>query len=71
MIIIIINFFGIIHYLKILEIVFRTKKLIKANYKPNRMKVSNDTFQQSFHKCSVKKHIHTNANISASTHRRT
>ena len=39
---------------KILDIVFRTKKLIKANYKPNRMKVSNYTF----HKCWVKKNMH-------------
>ena len=49
-VIIINNFFfvGIIQHLKILQIVFRPKKLIKPNYKPSKMKVLKDTFQQSF-----------------------
>ena len=44
------NFFfvGIIQHFKILQIVFRLKKLIKFNYKPSKMKVLKDTFQQSF-----------------------
>ena len=50
------------------------KKLIKANYKPNKMKVLKDTFQQSF-----KLHIYwweffkkrTNAHIFACTHKHT
>ena len=50
-IIIIINnfvFVGIIQHFKILQIVFRAKKLIKSNCKPSKMKVLKDTFQQSF-----------------------
>ena len=49
-VIIINNFFfvGIIQHFKILQIVFRPKKLIKANYKPSKMKVLKDTFLQSF-----------------------
>ena len=49
-IIIINNFFfvGIIQHFKILQIVFRPKKLIKAHYKPSKMNVLKDTFQQSF-----------------------
>ena len=31
-----------------LQIVFTPEKLIKANYKPSKMKVLKDTFQQSF-----------------------
>ena len=38
---------GIIQYFKILQIVFRPKKLIKANYKPSKMKVLKHNFQQS------------------------
>ena len=39
-IIIVNNFFfvGIIQHFKILQIIFRLKKLIKANYKPSKMK---------------------------------
>ena len=51
MIIIIINnfvFVGIIPHFKILQTVFRPKKLIKANYKPSKMKVLKDPFQQCF-----------------------
>ena len=50
-IVIIINHFffvGIIHPFKILQIVFRLVKLIKANYKPSKMKDLKYTFQQSF-----------------------
>ena len=49
-IIIIINFcfVSIIQHFKILQIVFRSKKLNKANYKPSKMKVLKDTFRQSF-----------------------
>ena len=49
-IIIINNFFfvGIMQHFKILQIVFRSKKLIKVNYKPSKMIVLKDTFQQSF-----------------------
>ena len=36
------------HYLKILQIVFRSKKLIKGNYQPSKLKVLKDTFKQSF-----------------------
>ena len=44
------NFFfvDVMQHLKILQIVFRPKKLIKANYKASRMKVSKGTFRQSF-----------------------
>ena len=38
----------IIPILQILQIVFRPEKLIKANYKPSKMKVLKDIFQQSF-----------------------
>ena len=45
-IIIIINFFLVgIQHLKIFRIIFRPQKLVKANYKPIRVKVSKDTFQ--------------------------
>ena len=49
-IIVINNFFvvDIIQHFKILQIVFRPKKIIKANYKPSKIKVLKDTFQQSF-----------------------
>ena len=35
-------------HFKILQIVFRPKKLSKVNYEPSKMKVLKDTFQQSF-----------------------
>ena len=49
-IIIINNFFfvGLIQHFKVPQIVFRPKKLIKANCKPSEMKFLKDTFQQSF-----------------------
>ena len=74
--IIINNFFFVVimQDLKILQIVFRPKKLIKPNYKPSKMKVLKDTFRPSFklhnnwgkktytrtqtHTCS---HVHINA----------
>ena len=45
-IIIVNNFFfvGIIQYFKMLQIVFRPKKVIKTNYKPSKMKVLKYTF---------------------------
>ena len=67
-------FVSVIQYLKILKIVFRPKKLIKANYKPSKMKVLQDTFQQSFklhNYCQEKKHRRTNAHILACTYKRT
>ena len=79
--IIINNFFfvGIMQDYKIIKIVFRSKKLIKANYKPSKMKVLKDIFQQSF-----KRHIYrwklkkkktkktrANAHIFACTHKHT
>ena len=75
-VIIINNFFfvGIIQHFNILEIVFRPKKLNKANYKPSKMKVLKDTFQRSFklhiYWCELEKesaqthtylHVHINA----------
>ena len=66
-------FVGIIQNFKILQTVFRPKKLIKANYKPSKMKVLEDTFQQSFklHNCweFKKKYSRTNAHIFACTHK--
>ena len=47
-IIIVINnfsFVGMIQHFKILQIVFRAEKLIKANYKPGKRKFLKDTFQ--------------------------
>ena len=72
-IIIIINtffFVGIIQYFKILQIVFRPKKLIKANYKPSKMKVLKDTFQQSFklHNYWEQKHTHAHKRIHIHMH---
>ena len=48
--IIINNFFfvDITRHFKILQIVFRPEKLLKANHKPSKMEVLKDTFQQSF-----------------------
>ena len=70
------NFFviGIMQHLKILETVFKPKKIIKTNYKPSKMKVSKDTFQHSFNfhndwlkkaYMQIYKHTRTNAHISA------
>ena len=77
-IIIINNFFfvGIMQHFKILQIVFRPKKLIKVNYKPSKMIVLKDTFQQSFRlhnywELKKKNNTHTNAHIFACTHKRT
>ena len=81
-IIIINNFFfvGIIQHFKILQIVFRSKKLTKANYKPSKMKVLKDTFQQSFKLHNYwefkknkqqQENTRTNAHIFACTHKRT
>ena len=71
-IIIINNFFfvGMIQYFKILQIVFRPKKLIKANYKPSKMKVLKDTFQQSFklHNYWEQKHTHIRAQTHTYSH---
>ena len=67
-------FVDIIQHLKILQIVFRPKKLIKANYKPSKMKVLKYTFQQSFklqNYWEEKKNTHTIAHIFACTHKRT
>ena len=51
---------GIIQYFKILQIVFRPKKLIKANYKPSKIKILKDNFQQSFKLHNYwKKNTHT------------
>ena len=49
-IIIINNFFfiGIIQHFKILQIAFKSKKIIKVNCKPSKTKALKDTFQQSF-----------------------
>ena len=50
-IIIIINnlfFVGIIQHFEIMQIVFSLKKIIKANYKPSKMKVLKDTFSAGF-----------------------
>ena len=41
-------FVEVIQHLRMLEIVFTPKKLIKVNDKPSRMNISNDIFQQSF-----------------------
>ena len=41
-------FVEVIQHLRMLEIVFTPKKLIKVNDKPSRMNVSKDIFQQSF-----------------------
>ena len=66
-----------IQHLKILQIVFRPKKLIEANYKPSKMKVLKDTFQQSFKlhiywwELKKKKKKRTNAHIFACTHKHT
>ena len=74
-------FFDTMHYLKILQIVFRSKKLIKGNYQPSKLKVLKDTFKQSFTfrndllkkvymqicKCKYK---HPHKRISAYTHKR-
>ena len=76
-IIIINNFFFVVimQDLKILQIVFRPKKLVKANYKPSKMNVLKDTFRPSFelHNYWGKKniHTHTNAHIFACTLKRT
>ena len=69
-IIIIYNFFfvNIIHHFKILQKVFRPKKLIKANCKPSKLKVLKDIFQQSF---KFHNWVKKNAYISACTHKRT
>ena len=44
------NFFfvDIIQHFKVLQTVFRPKKLIKTNCESSKMKVLKDTFQQSF-----------------------
>ena len=78
-IIIINNFFfvGIIQHFKILQIIFRPKKLIKAHYKPSKMNVLKDTFQQSFKlyiywwELKKKKKKRTSAHIFACTHKHT
>ena len=76
-IIIINNFFfvGIIQHFKILQIVFRPKKLIKANYKPSIMKVLKDTFLQSFklhiYRWELKKKKRPNSHIFVCTHKHT
>ena len=71
-IIIINNFFyvGIIQHFKILQIVFRPKKLIKVNYKPSKTKFLKDTFQHHIY-CWESKKKRTKAHIFASTHKRT
>ena len=55
-------------YFKKLQIVFKPRKLIKANYKPSKMKVLKDTFQHNFklHNYWEKKHTYTNTR--AQTH---
>ena len=69
------SFVGIIQHFKILQIVFRPKKLIKANYKPSKMKVSKYTFQQSFklhiYWWKFEKKKRTKAHIFACTHKHT
>ena len=65
-IIIVSNFFFVdmTQYFKILQIVFRPRKLIKVNYKPSEMKVLKETFQHSFklHNYWEKNtHVHTHA----------
>ena len=72
-IIIIINHFffvGIMQYFRILQIVFRSKKLIKANYKPSKMKVLKYTFGQSFklHNYRGKKTKNTQARAQTHTY---
>ena len=82
-IIIISNFFfvGIIQHFKILQDSFSSKKkLIKANYKPSKMKVLKDTFQQSFKlhiywwelriKKKAQTHTYLHVHINAHTHKR-
>ena len=76
-IIIINNFFfvGIIQHFKMLQIVFTPEKLIKANYKPSKMKVLKDTFQQSFklqiYWWELEKKKCTNVHTFACTHKHT
>ena len=71
-------FVGIIQDLKILQIVFRPKKLIKANYKLSKVKVLKDealkdTFQQSFkfYNYWEGKKMHNCVYTSGNTHART
>ena len=70
-------FVGRIPHFKILQTLFRPKELIKANYKPSKMKVLKDPFQQcfklhiywsEFKKKEIKKR--TNAHIFAGAHKR-
>ena len=62
MVIIIINnfiFVGIIQHFKILQVVFTPKKLIKANYKPSKMKVLKVTLLYVRVNTHTHKHIYT------------
>ena len=78
--IIISNFFfvGMTQHFKKLQIVFKPRKLIKANYKRRKMKVLKDTFQHNFKlhnywekKAHIHKHTRTNAHIFVCTDKRT
>ena len=66
-------------HFKILQIVLRPKKLIKANYKPSKMDILKYTFQQSFKlhlywwelkkKKANKPHTYLRVHINTHTHK--
>ena len=68
------TFVDIIQHLKMLQIVLRLKKLIKASYKTSKIKILKDTFQQSFklhNYCEEKKtraQMHTYSHVHITSH---